>query len=240
MSINHVTVPNILIATGDSSSGHIKSEIINLNSDYLTCSDFDDYPLDIEGAVGGTLNSNPVICGGYLSDTNLPTDKCYAVIDGKWQEFATMTEPRAYAAAIVYQESLHIFGGFSGENYWSSALKSSEIIHADGTVTVSVDLPNTFAKNERGIAFVNETVSILTGFNKKTWYYNHVNMEFQMGPDMSQYRSWHAIGTLLDRDTDQNIPVVVGGIGAYAPYISYEMLINGQWHEQWQKGKMSI
>ena len=212
MSINHATVPNILIASGDSSSGHIKSEIINLNSDDLTCSDFDDYPLDIEGAVGGTLNSSPVICGGYSSDTNLPTDKCYAIIDGKWQEFATMTEPRAYATAIVYQESLHTFGGFSGENH----LKSSEIIHADGTVTVSVDLPNIFEKNQRGIAFVNETVSILTGFYEKTWYYNHVNMEFQMGPDMSRprgSRKWYAIGTLLDRETNQNIPVVAGGIG---------------------------
>ena len=160
------SVPNILIATGFNYTDMIyaKSEIINVLNDELTCSDFEDYPNVVEGAVGASLESTPVICGGYSVYGEL-TDKCYAYIDGKWQEFSTMTEGRAYAAAIVYHESLHIFGGVGQYGELSG---SSEIVHADGTVTFGVDLPGTLAFH--AITFVNETVSILTGGNQGSKY----------------------------------------------------------------------
>ena len=160
-------MPNILIATGFNYTdlNYAKSEIINVLNDELTCSDFEDYPNVGEGAVGASLESNPVICGGFSLDTNLPSPWCYAYIDGKWQEFSTMTEGRAYAAAIVYHESLHIFGGVGQYGELSG---SSEIVHADGTVTFGVDLPGTLAFH--AITFVNETVSILTGGNQGSKY----------------------------------------------------------------------
>ena len=160
------SVPNILIATGFNyvDYSYEKSEIINILNDELTCSDFEDYPNVVEGAVGASLESTPVICGGYSVYGKL-TDKCYAYIDGKWQEFSTMTEGRAYAAAIVFDESLHIFGG---QGQYGDLLKSSEIVRADGTVSVGVDLPGTLAFH--AITFVNETVSILTGGNQGSKY----------------------------------------------------------------------
>ena len=163
------SVPNILIATGYDYTDIGKSEIINILGDELTCSNFEDYPNVVEGAVGASLESTPVICGGYIANSlGKLTDKCYAYIDGKWQEFATMTEGRAYAAAIVYEDSLHIFGGQGQSGEDQILLESTEIVHADGTVTVGVDLPGTLAFH--AITFVNETVSILTGGNQGSKY----------------------------------------------------------------------
>ena len=83
-------VPNVLIATG----GPHSTEIFNLLSDFFTCSDFGDYPIkSLSGAVGSSLGSIPVICGGRVLESLEPSiDKCYGYIQNQWQEFAIMTQ----------------------------------------------------------------------------------------------------------------------------------------------------
>ena len=44
----------------------------------MTCSVVEKYPRETNGAVGGTLGSTPVVCGGTFG--NNTTDKCYAYI----------------------------------------------------------------------------------------------------------------------------------------------------------------
>ena len=77
-------------------------------------------------------------------------------------------------------------------------------------------------------------------FKGSTWYYNHVSMEFQKGPDMLQDRLWHAANTLIDHGcsgTTRELPYVTGGgISGYYSYASTEFLLNGEWHE----GKKNI
>ena len=60
-------------------------------------------------------------------------------IEGQWQEFATMNENRDCAAGIVYENTLHIFGGIKYPH--SIILSSTEIIHENGTIEASVNLP---------------------------------------------------------------------------------------------------
>ena len=140
-----------------------------------------------------------------------------------------MTQGRSSAAAIVYKNSLYISGGLVYPS--KPALQSTEIIHANGTITVGVDLPQPLYLH--AITSVNESFSIFTGGNKQsnlTWYYNHVTDKFILGPHLREGRNSHAAGTLIDHGTNMKIPVVTGGIGAMNGQLnSTEFLINGEW-----------
>ena len=116
-----------MITTGwPLSSATRKTEIIDIASG-VTCSDLEDFPVEISGGVGGNLQGTPVVCGGYLGSSTY-SDKCYKfTTTGGWQEFASMNDKRYYAAGIVYQKKLHVFGGSDGP-----LLQSSEIISEDG------------------------------------------------------------------------------------------------------------
>ena len=60
------------------------SEVINLIHEYSTCSDLEDYPFIIRDAVGASLGSNPVICGGQTEDPQTDTNEhqaiCYRIV----------------------------------------------------------------------------------------------------------------------------------------------------------------
>ena len=101
------------------------TEVINLDgNEDVTCRDLEDFPIMLSNAVGGNLASTPVICGGQNeSDTKSihdEIDTCFKLIKGYydhlgWETFATMTNKRAVAAGVVYQNTLHVFGGLSGD-----------------------------------------------------------------------------------------------------------------------------
>ena len=132
-----------MITTGWPEDSATKTEIIDIASGGVTCSDLENFPVEISGGVGGNLQGTPVVCGGSLG---YPTysDKCYKfTTTGGWQEFASMKEKRYLAAGIVYQKKLHVFGGYDqvGYDYSYSLLQSSEIISEDGGVIDGPDLP---------------------------------------------------------------------------------------------------
>ena len=52
-----------------------------------------------------------------------------------------MNEKRYAAAAIVYENNLHIFGGYKGTFPHARITSSTEIIHENGRVISSVVLP---------------------------------------------------------------------------------------------------
>ena len=87
-----------MITTGyPRSSATRKTEIIDIASGGVTCSDLENFPVEISGGVGGNLQGTPVVCGGYHSTYS---DKCYKfTTTGGWQEFASMKDKRGIAAA---------------------------------------------------------------------------------------------------------------------------------------------
>ena len=155
-----------MITTGfPQSSATRKTEIIDIASGGVTCSDLENFPVEIQGGVGGNLQGTPVVCGGYSSTYS---DKCYKfTTTGGWQEFASMNDNRLYAAGIVYQNKLHVFGGADDE----SSRTTSEIISIYGVVSDGPELQ--ISVSNHAITTVNEKVSILSGGLQRSWSTNH-------------------------------------------------------------------
>ena len=227
-----------MITTGwPLSSATRKTEIIDIASGGVTCSDLENFPVGIDGGVGGNLQGTPVVCGGILGSSYTWSDKCYKfTTTGGWQEFASMKDKRDLAAGIVYQKKLHVFGGDND----GSQLQSSEIISEDGGVIDGPDLPTTVFWH--AITALNSTVSILSGgstmandASSQTWFYNHETGTFSSGPTLLEGRRLHASATIVDKVTKAKIPVVTGGEDSYWDALdSTELLIDGQW----QTGKI--
>ena len=93
-----------------------------------------------------------------------------------------MKEKRGGAAAVMHNDRLHVFGGYSG----SSSLQTTETINVDGEVSYGPDLPT--AVRVHAMTKINGTVSLLSGgwtdtdsYSAKTWYYNHDTETFTSG-----------------------------------------------------------
>ena len=185
-----------------------------------------------DNAVGVNLQGTPVFCGGADVSSGLISDKCYKFTNNSWIEFTNMKQERRNTAGIMYKKEWHIFGGWKKTSLYSN---TSEIISQDGEVKKGPELPIGMYRN--AITSYNEKFSILTGGNRRddslTWYYNHETGEFTPGPKLKRARSDHASATLVDKVTNERIPVVAGGSGKsegpYPTQQSTEMLINGEW-----------
>ena len=142
-----------MIATGSPLSSARKTEIVDV-ANGVSCSDLADFPGELDSAVGANLDGTPVVCGGYGS--SVWSDKCYRLTNGVWEEFATMKEKRRWAAAVVHNNKLHMFGGYSG----SSNLQTSETINIDGEVSDEPDLPTGVWRH--AMTKIDDTMPILT------------------------------------------------------------------------------
>jgi hypothetical protein len=212
-----------MVTTGLPYSAARKTEIVDV-ANGLTCSDMANFPVELYAAVSANLDGIPVVCGGRSGSTF--SDKCYRLKNGTWEEFATMKQKRGYAAGVMHNDKLHVFGGYSG----SSNLQTSETINVDGEVSNGPDLPT--AVRYHAMTKMNDTVSLLSGgyinsaISAKTWYYNHDTEAFTSGPDLLQGRRYH--GSAINVDKVAKIAVVTGGYSS-GSLDSTEMLINGQW-----------
>ena len=156
--------------------------------------------------------------------------------NGVWGQFATMKKKREYAAGVLHNNELHVFGGYDGLDHYSiSTLKTSEIINVDGEVRDGPDLP--IALLQHAMSKINDTVFLLSGgvtnmntASAQTWFYNHDTEAFTSGPDLMVARNGHGSAINVDKVTKAKIAVVTGGWNGNVDIIdSTEMLINGQW-----------
>ena len=225
-----------MISTGNPTNTATKTEVIDLEDSNVICEDLEDFPMEIQGAVGANLASSPIICGGYFyNGSSHSSDKCFKYMEGGWQHFATMIKKRAYAPGIVYNNTLHIFGGYDYDT--SAKLQSSEIVNEDGSSIEGPQLPTRIYGHT--IVSINSTVSIIMGgstnmviYSDKTWYFNHASQEFQPGPNLLEARQLHSSGSVTDQETKEKMIIIAGGRGAGGPndYLdSTEVLLNGQW-----------
>ena len=229
----------ILVSTGNPRSSATKTEIINLDNDNLTCQDLEDYPLEIHSGVGSNIGSFPAICGGYRYESGSSLNQCHRLMAGEWQQFATMNSRRYGAAGIVLGNSLMVFGGY--EDPGSGRLQSTEIINEDGQVSQGPIMP--ISVYYHAIAAVNASTLIISGGRNQspdmTWYYNHVTQNFQPGPSLMKGRNEHTSGTVVDKETNENIVVVAGGYNNGDVLDSTELLINGEWQQGTNHAKIN-
>ena len=217
-----------MVTSGLPSSSARKTEIVDV-ANGLTCSDMADFPVELFGAVGANLGGTPVVCNGFAKQSKRYSEKCYRFKNSVWEEFANMNEKRYFAAAVMHNDKLHVFGGYSG-----SFLQTTETINVDGEVSYGPDLPTAFS--DHAMTAINDTVSLLSGGNYvnthsgKTWYYNHDTETFTSGPDLLEGRRNHGSAIIVDKVTKAKIAVVTGGDTSGSVTLdSTEMLINGQW-----------
>ena len=214
-------------ASGSLSSSARKTEIVDV-ANGLTCSDMAYFPVELNGAVGANLGGTPVVCGGH-SDSGYK-EKCYRFKNSVWEEYASMKERRRWAAAVMHNDKLHVFGGYDGSN-----LQTTETINVDGVVNDGPDLPTGVFYH--AMTKISETVSLLSGgttdtnsASAKTWYYNHDTEAFTSGSVLLEGRRYPGSALNVDKVTNSKIVVVTGGLGRLGEYLdSTEMLINGQW-----------
>ena len=104
-----------MITTGQPrSSATSKTEIVDV-ANGLSCSDMADFPVELSNAVGANLGDTLVVCGGYVGHGHGSwSEKCYSFKNAAWEEFASMKEKRYGAAAVMHNDKLHVFGGYSG------------------------------------------------------------------------------------------------------------------------------
>ena len=203
-----------------------ETEIVDVTNG-VSCSDMANFPVGLQGGVGANLGGTPVVCAGW--DQYIYSDKCFRFTNGIWEKFVSMKEKRGWAAAIMHNDKLHVFGGYSG-----SILQTSETINVDGEVSDGPDLPT-------GVMFhamtkINDTVSLLSGgksnansYSAQTWFYNHDTEAFRSGPDLLEERYGHGSAMNVDKVTKAKIVVVTGGWNGNGYLNSTEMLINRQW-----------
>ena len=216
-----------MITNGVPSSSS-KTEIVDV-ANGLTCSDMANFPVELYTAVGANLGGTPVVCGGRGNFGSwVYSEKCFRFKNFVWEEYASMKEKRGYAAAVIHNDRLHVFGGYNG----SSTLQTTETINVDGVVSYGPDLPT--AVWYHAMTAINDTVSLLSGgntdttsYSSKTWYYNHDTETFTSGPDLLKGRRGPGSAINVDKVTKSKIVVVTGGCCGYLD--STELLINGQW-----------
>jgi len=241
---------HILIVTGDPQSNGIKTEVLDISENPSaipsSCSWIEDFPVKIKAAIGGNVNSVPLICGGRLTNSKAIND-CYKLEGKAWRKVTSggLNVKRKSATAIVIDQELTIFGG-SDEN--DDPLTSIEIIDGNGqSQDNSIDLPKIIGYH--AIASINSSVAILSGgylederpedrsplgnspVTRQTWFYKQGTKTFSDGPDLKTARYEHASGTVIDQETNEVIPMVTGGIGNLYTGIldSTEILLDGQW-----------
>ena len=128
------------------------------------------------------------------------SEKCFKFAQNDWKEFTNLKETRLDAAAIVFEDDFHIFGGF-GEG---ARLKTTEIVSANGVVSYGPNM--TTELSGHAITNLNKTLSIISGgytnsrySTSQTFYYNHKTRQFSDGPTLLQARYSHASATIFGK-----------------------------------------
>ena len=216
-----------MVTTGNPSSSARKTEVVDVVTGE-SCADLANFPLANNGAVGANLNETPIVCGGVYSSYY---QTCYKFSNGGWQEFASMKEKRSWAAGVMHKNKLHVFGGYGGNGLTSN---TTELISIDGGVEHGPELPQAVWMHT--ITSINSTVSLLSGgitsaasSSRLTWYFDHETNLFSSGPSLLEGRRSHGSTNILDKVTNEKIPMVTGGLGSGGRLDSTELLINGHW-----------
>ena len=202
MSNKHLSLlAKILVVGGNS----IKIEIIDLINTKLKSKIVVDEKASRRGAIGGILQEQLFICGGFGdSSRNIS-------IIRQPQYCEKMMHPRRYMSSVVINETiLWITGGMSK----SGPLKSTEIVSLNQPAVSGPDLP--FKVSHHSMVLVNPTTIYLIGgyqnnqLSKKTWIIDPTkDFQIKVGPSLNIGRRNHASSKMKIKD--KTFLVVAGG-----------------------------
>ena len=233
---------SILVITGFGGLGvNLSPEVINLEG--KTCSRLPEkYPKNVQGATGGFINGQVIICGGTDRDTYEDYNECYTLKKGgTWTLLGNLSETRLYSSSIVIDNSLYLIGNLDLD--FVNACDTIESICLDGT-TKKHEPGYPHCINRHSTVAINRTTSITIGgtldekYQDKTYYYN--GKEFSTGPDLITGRTLHAAGLLRDKLTNDEYIAVVGGHDSdyWDELDSLELLKIGE--NKWKSGILEL
>jgi hypothetical protein len=198
------------------------------------CKNWPYYPYGVLGAAGGLIGDIVIICGGHDGpDGGSIVDECYSLTSEKATFVTHMSVGRRYAAGIVINDNTLWVTGGSGPG--TDRLASTEYVSVTGTM-LGPDLP--MALRNHAMVAINSTFSMVIGGNNgiilaSTFFYDHNECEWIIGPSLMQARNWHAVGIVTDEVTGEHFVAVTGGRYYSDDWWFYldstEILQDGEW-----------
>ena len=200
----NIMIGKLLISTGYPLSNGVPSEVIDLENPSNICENLPDFPITVEGSVGGLIqNDIPLICGGWNITHNM---KCYS-IGAKENLEVNLIQRRHYSGGIIINNNLWITGGISP--------KTSEFILSNGTSIEGPKLPIDLLYH--CATKINDSFVLLTGgadtMGQVLIVDAEQNFKMEKGPSLLTERHSHACGTFIHQE--KLWVVVVGGTNGY-------------------------
>jgi len=172
------------------------------------------YPLQVSSATGVYTKGRMILCGGGYP----PTSACYSYEDDQqgWTKLTDMDTPRSSSSSIQIPGGIFVTGGSDGSY---NVLKTSELIHINGTVKQGKLLPEP-RSGHCMVEYQGEIIS--TGGEdgnyddtSDVWSFNnHVEFTLTNKPSMKQARHHHGCGIVHSiQHQDRPLLVVAGGYG---------------------------
>jgi hypothetical protein len=215
-----------LVTTGNPTFTSFKSEVIDLEDVSNICQTLEDYPIAVEGAVGGFLNQgDPLVCGGY-SYTNV----CH-VVNQPGQSSEMLEERYDSASLTLNRTHIWITGGRNG----NGRLQTSEFVSIGQASVKGPDLPD--AVYRHCLVGVNSSTALLCGgyngqYLNECHYMDLEDHSWSPGPSMMTKRRFHSCG-IFKSAAHQGRYIVIAAGGLNNDYLdSVEMLdpITNTWN----------
>jgi hypothetical protein len=198
-----------LITTGGPGDTSVKSEVIDLEDSSIICQDLEDYPIQVNAAVGGLLNQvDPLVCGGER------TKSCYVV--NQPGQALEMLEERLFSASLTLNSThLWITGGINGN---SKDLQTSELVSIGQPSVKGPDLP--YAVYKHCLVGVNSSTALLCGgYNSahggvlnECHYMDWEHYSWSQGPSMITKRIDHSCAIFKSAaHQGGNVVIAAGG-----------------------------
>ena len=192
-------------------------EIVDTNVQPKQCTTVQNFPTELEHAMGGLINNQLVICGGKIDSDR--TNQCQRLgNNGQWSTIgAGLKVARSYAGAatvkIQGEDFLWITGGRDSS---VNRLKSTELLSSIGSVTVGKDLPE--ARSSHCMLVINNHVMVIGGYpssdvGRSVIIFDSSNdFSHEDGPSLINKRGSHACSTMASPAHEgRTVAVVAGG-----------------------------
>jgi hypothetical protein len=219
-----------LVTTGTPTSTSVKSEVIDLQDASNICQNLEDYPIQVDDAVGGLLNQgDPLVCGGGYPATNV----CHVV--NKPGQSSEMLEERSYSASLTLNNThLWITGGYNDGNGY---LQTSEFVLIGQPSVKGPDL--TYAVAGHCLVGVNSSTALLCGgYNggilNECHYMDLEDHSWSQGPSMMTKKRSHSCGIFKSAaHQGRNIVIVAGGVNNndFLDSVEFLDLTTSTWNE---------
>ena len=228
-----IIAKQFLIIGGETNSdgNNLATEVIDVQSNSNVASLFGEIPSQRRYAVGGLIDSTPIICGGDDKDEK-DQDSCFTYSQSKWTKTHTMTTKRYAPASVKLNDTtLWIMGGYNSGAY----LDSSEFIGLDSTVgNPGPKLPNPLEWS-CAVKYSADKVYVIGGYDgssilNKVLIFNPMDgFSHIEGPSLITKRSGHACALMSNGQQKQ---IVVAGGGSLSSVEILDPTVN-----KWVPGK---